>query len=193
MRKIILLFLFSCWMVFSSSAQEESEPKSIPISISYFGQSAIHPGIKVGTAFKLKSWSASKGEKVKLRDLVVQPQFAIYTRVGYNTNYYFLTDLGYRMQTQDKRFYMIFSGGLGYLMQSEHLGFSVDLGSGDHTNKNREFRGYFIPTVSYELGGNIKPKLGWFTKVAMGRQFSGAKENSSVLFLDVGVKIKLKM
>lgn len=172
--------------------QSFSQEKEIPISLAYFGNFAIQPGVKVGTELDFKYWE--KESSPKIQKLFISPQFAVFTRVRKNTNYFFNVNIGYKRQNKERKLYQSFSLGLGYLLQNELLSFSVNLGSGDITDKNKELRHYFLPTINYELGGYIgqKRNFGWYSQYSLGSKIAPSRESSVVVFLEVGGKLFLR-
>lgn len=188
--KYILTILFLLGIHLHLFAQKENS-----ISVAYFGNFAIQPGLKIGSQFNFKTWEKDKFHKkdtiTKLQKLFVSPQFTIFTRPERNTNYLINVDLGYQFQNKERKLYQAVSLGLGYLLQSELLSFSVNLGSGETSNKNRESRHFFLPTLNYELGGYIgqERKFAWYTKYGLGSKLFGEIESSMLVFLELGAKI----
>ena len=185
---LTLLLLLAAGSLSSALAQT---PGNLTISAGYFGHFAIWPGAKVGLHYDLKQWSKDKPKGVKTTTLFVSPQAGFYTRPRFHTTYLINGEAGIRRQREDKKAYSAFSGGLGYLAQMEIMTITVNL-SGETTGKEREHRGYLVPTLSYEFGRAISPRTGLYAKVSYGTTVSSSREWSGIAFLELGVKFRTK-
>lgn len=92
-----------------------------------------------------------------------------------------------------KNYYSEYAFALGYLSSWETLSLSVNLGTGNISNRDVEQRSYFLPTVSYTFGRDPGTKLGWFSKVSFGREISSAREDAGFFALEVGILYNLKL
>lgn len=169
--------------------------KPTDISIAYYSQFLFQPGITVGISLPTKSWDSEHERKTgtitRTNSLFWSPQVAVFTQPGSHTSYLANVEFGYRRQIQGKGFYHAASVGLGYLTQFDLLSFTVNLGNGNTEAKDRERHGYIMPTLNYEIGGLLNPNLGWYSKLSAGSKFSTEQVSSNVLFVELGVKIKL--
>ncbi len=183
----LVILLFTASML---SAQTES--KGIPVFVGYFGLYAIQPGIKIGTHFDVKEWQMEKAGKIKKQRLFVSPQIGAFTRINNHTSFLLNADFGYKRQKGGRTFYTAYSIGLGYLTEFQKLSSTIDLGSGEVNDTNREASGYFLPAINYEFGQEPNPKLGWYSKFSFGRKISSKKENSAAFMIEVGLKFNIK-
>lgn len=188
--KNILLFLICLFIHIHLSAQQKNE--TIPLHIGYYGAYGIQPGIKVGSVFNLKAWEIEKGDKTKSRHLFISPQIGVFTRPRNHTSLILNTDLGYRITSGTRNFYLSPSLGFGYLMSNQVLSQTIDLGSGETIGKDKEIRNYFLPTANIEFGGQPKNTIGWYSKFSYGRKISSAIEDSTFFALELGIILAIK-
>lgn len=148
----------------------------------------------VGSTFDLKQWEKSTSSEgpVKTYTLFVKPSVGLFTNPGNRTSYTAGTDVGIRRVKSNRKTYSSLMFGIDYLVESELLDLTVDLGSGDITNKNRETRHYILPAISYEFGKAINDRLGWYNKYTLGHKLNGQDQNAMVMFVEVGVNFWLK-
>lgn len=187
---LIFILFFSHYQVFSQMFQER-----VPISVGYFSNFGFQPGVAIGTSFDLKTWEKEKaknqGTVTKVRRFFISPQIGFYSRIGQNSNYLLSVEGGYKRQKKGDRRYVAFSAGLGYLLQSQALSFSVNLGTGEHSNKQRQINHFLLPTANVEFGGGISRTVGWYTKMSLGSKISAKQESQMTLFVGFGVKLYL--
>ena len=188
--KVIMPLLFS---LFSIGAYCQSNEQGLPISIGYFGHYAIQPGVKVGTEITLKTWEKelTKKNKTRLKRLSINPQLAWFTRVNRDANYLLNAEAMYKIGRTDRGFYIAFTAGLGYLLQSKVESFSINLATGEKTNKQRASSHFLMPSLGFEFGGNLNSKLGWYNKYTWGQRFFSSNGNGSTMsiFAELGVKL----
>lgn len=185
MKKSILtlILLFNCLLITA-----QSEMKKLPISISYFGNYLIRPGLKVGTELIIKQWpKQSSSEENESSQLLVRPQLAVYSWPTVHTSFLANADLAYRWNTKGSAVFV----GLGYVRESQIESLSVNLGNGDISNKNRKGQGCFLPTVGYEFGRPLSARTAWFSKVAIGIKLAPEVESSMEGFFELGVSYRL--
>ena len=173
---LLLLFLTS----FSFAQTEEG---GLPVSIAYFGNYIIQPGLKIGTRHTMKQW---QGQASKSQQLLFSPQVGVYTRPGNNTNYVLNLEFGYHRQKAERKRHAVYSIGLAYLLQSNLVSRNVSLGSGDQ-DYTRASEHAFVPTIAYEFGALIKPQWRWYVKTAVGNKFRADQEGAMIIWLDFGL------
>ena len=100
-------------------------------------------------------------------------------------------DFGYRRLKTERRSFSSVSISLGYLMQSQIISVVYNLSDGSIKEKNREQRGFFVPTINYEFGRVINSTLSWYSKYSLGAKFSADIERPMVLFVEAGIKLNL--
>ena len=169
-------------------AQDESRKNNL--SIGYFGSIAYRPGVKIGSQFSLKKWETKMEGYSKLKSFYVSPQIGFYIYPNVHTGYLLNTDVGYKRVKDKTGKYSALSIGLGFLVQSHITERKINLRDGSSEN-TRENRTWFLSTLNYEFGKAINEKIGWYTKFSYGFKLSAVRENSSVLFLEMGMQFNL--
>ncbi|MEM8567435.1 MAG: hypothetical protein AAGF85_13320 [Bacteroidota bacterium] len=191
--RLVILFAAATYLTRGTMAQE----KEIPISLSYSAPYFIQPGFRLGMELAQKRWEAVKERKGKslnvTKSLYIQPQVGFYARPRVHNNWLLNAELGYKRKRNDKKGYSNLSVGLGFVQRSQILSLTVDLSSGEITDKDRETQNYFMPTVNYEMGRIISPKMGWFTKLSLGALMATKQEGHLVLIYELGLKYNLKL
>jgi len=146
MKKIFMVFVLICLFLPSTFGQDK---RTMPINVSYFGESLIHPGIEIGyenTFFKSFNFTVGIGAYIHQRNHV-----GLFVNTGINWRHTF--PIGYSME---------FGLGLGYLHTWEHGGntYIVD-DSGNVSIKSKYGRPNFMPTVKLGLlGWDFQKKAG---------------------------------
>ena len=180
-----MLFL----LTLCSSLWAQSDRGALPVSVSYFGGFAYQPGIKLATEISLVRRQDTENYS---RQWYGSPQLAFYTNPGSDSNYLINFETGIGRQKKDKNTYWSYSIGLGYLMESKIRSFSVNLGTGDKSNKRRASQSFLLPSLNVERGWRTHRPLSWFTKYSVGSTLFGGDENQLMMFLEFGVKFKIK-
>lgn len=188
MKKALILCIFFV-LTCQSIAQTKSE--TIPILVGFMGHAALHPGIKIGTRFNLKSWNREAENLTKVKSLYISPQMGIYTYPNVHTGYLVNADIGYRRIKSHKQKYSAFSIGFGFLNQSQLTNVTVNLNDGSK-DKNRVNWGWFLPTLNYEFGKAINERIGGYGKLSYGYKMSFDRENASTFLIELGVSYTLK-
>ena len=190
-KKLLFTVAISTLVLTGVSGQE----KGVPITIAYWGHYTIQPGFRLGTELTYKQWEVikeRKGAPISIwKSFYLRPQIGFYTRPTVHNNFLVNAEIGYKKQKRLKKNYSSFSLGIGFLRRYQILSHTVDLGSGETTDKDREAYNYFMPTVNYELGRTINTKFGWFTKFTIGTMISAEEESSTVFFQELGLKYYL--
>lgn len=171
--------------------QEKIKDKTIPITVAYFGNYLIQPGLKVGTSIPLKKWEVPKNDFSRVKNLSVSPQLGVFSRIDQDINYLINAEVGLDTKKSNRKVYSSYTIGLGYLIQAQRTSFSINLGSGEADNYQTEIFHFFLPTINYEVGGVISSKLGWYTQFSLGSKLSTVKESSMMLFMEAGMKFYL--
>ena len=166
----------------------------VPITVGYFGPYLIQPGVRVGTWFPIKHWTKTKdgrrGPITRTGSLFAGPQLAFFARPGNHLSVMASGELGYRIQRHDRKVHSAFAVGGGYLAAFQIVTIGVDLSTGDKSN-TREMRHYFVPTLSYALGHDVRPNFGWFLKLSYGQKFSVPIESQAMVMLELGVSFRV--
>ncbi|MBO3698099.1 hypothetical protein [Roseivirga sp. E12] len=182
MKKLILLLLL---VPLSFKAIGQNIGKPTAISFGYYSQFALQPGFKVGTDFIFPA------SDYNVNKWLLSTQIGFFTNIGDDNNLVLNVEVGKRKTSSSKHVYHTFALGIGYRYQAKLNSFSTSLGSGKSSDKERIYKGYFLPTLSYEFGWNTHKKVAWFSKYAVGPTLSTQVESSLAMFLEVGMKISL--
>lgn len=192
--KGLLYTLLLIFLVGSLNAQLTLPTGKKELSLSYFGQTAIRPGVKVGLFLPMKVWSVEKmkrkGMRTKFRFLYIEPQLGFYTRRHFYTTLLANAEIGIHRQWKEKRGYTAYSIGLGYLTMLEVLSYSVDF-SGDISGKEWDRRGFFLPSIGYEIGRKLGSRLTVYSQLTYGMQLSNRFDPSSQIYFELGFKYPL--
>ena len=189
--RIIILLLP---VLYGTNAYSQSSQEGLPIVVGYLGHYAIQPGIKIGTEIPFKTWekerTRKKGNITRVKRFSVNPQLAWFTRINQDANYWLNAEVMYKVRNKERGFYTAFTAGVGYLLQSKVASFSVNLATGEKTNKQRASSHFLLPSLGFELGGNLSSQLGWYNKYTWGQRFFSGNGNGSTMsvFVELGVK-----
>lgn len=188
MKNTFFIFLFS---ISGLLLQAQGDSRNLPISIGYFSQMGWQPGAKIGTELMLKNWEKETENFTKQQSYFLSPQVGFYTWKGNHISYLINADLGYKRFKSHKKKYSAVSIGLGYLLQSQIIEWKVSLSDGSK-EKVRESWGWFLPTVNYEFGKALNEHIGWYSKFSYGLKISAERENSALVFVELGINYHLQ-
>lgn len=153
----------------NKSATDMLQPEKTPISISYYGNLILHPGIKLGLDYHLAGIHKTKIKKRKTKViqklLYTSPSIAFYSHQKSHSGLFISTDLGWR-RYNNKCFYSDISLGLGYYGRI-NAGDTYEIKEGA-AQKRLGMRNYFTPSLSYSIGQSFKVNeklISIFTKV----------------------------
>lgn len=167
----------------------QTETNGFPLSIGYFSQFGFQPGAKISTSFKMKEWNKETGI-IKHKVLFISPQLGFFVRPKNNTNFLMGLNVGIQAQKLEHAFFSAYSIGLNYLYQRQIQSVSVPLGEINPMN-NIQNRSYFLPTINYTLGRNIRPNLNGYIQLEVGQRIGGNIESASIILLGLGLQMKL--
>ncbi len=187
MKKYLLLFfVLSSWHLLAQKKGSNS------VHFGLYGPYFTQPGLNVGASLDLKFWEVqtSTGGN-RLNSIFVSPQTGFFVRPGIHSNYILSADFGYKRQNKNRRVYVATGLGLAYLLRNQTLGTTIDLSNGNTTNKDKEWRSFFLPSVNIEFGKNSQKKAGWYVKSSYGRAFSSRFENAGFFALEFGIRVKI--
>lgn len=182
---VLLIFLFSFFHYHSAKSQ-----KPITFQMGYLGTYAVAPGLNVGASFTLKEWSG-QADINREQSLVLSTDLALLNQLEDRNSFLIHPDLGWKRQKPDRPWYSIYGVGLGYQTENQLETFSVNLGSGAINDLDSRRRHYLVPTVSYEIGRDLKNRLGWYSKMMAGWQLAFDSESSLQLLLELGLKYSI--
>ncbi len=187
MKKIMVLLTL---LVLGNQLIGQTKSKNIPISIGLISHAGWQPGVKIGTQFDLKNWETETEKLTKLKSFYMRPQLGFYIYPNTHIAYLVNADFGYKRVKDINQKYSAFSIGLGFLNQSQITERKVNLSDGN-VEKTRENWAWFLPTLNYEFGKSINEKIGWYSKFSYGFKIASARENTAVIFIELGVNFNL--
>lgn len=131
-RLTIALLFFGATII--SHAQE------IPLNISFFGESAVHPGFRIGTEWILWQKEKSKsrwlfnrqekiGSKTKTKQLIVNSNFRFYNHPNNHYGLMISSDAVFRRIKNRKGYFLEAGIGVGYLRKNYNIE-TYELGTG---------------------------------------------------------------
>jgi len=182
----VLTVLLFCLAAHTCRAQNDG----MQLTAGYYGHVLIQPGIRLGVQLPLQQWAGQQNDGALAESLVLHPQVGMFTRPGVNTSGTISCEAGYQRQRSNRKANSTYAVGMGYQARSEVLGVTVSVGSGEVTDKDREWRHYFMPTISYRYGHTLNQKLGYYAKATTGL-LVGNEESSMLLFTEFGITIHL--
>ena len=190
-RIILVLFIFG---INSQLKAQENPNSSIPISISYWGNHLLHPGLKIGTQNNLLKWDKikerKKGTLIKHKTLVLNPELGIYFQKENHTGVLLNADFGIEVSKNDRKFFRTFSLGLGYFRHFNSGITYVSQNDGSIDEKKHTSRGYFMPSLNYTFGQHFK-SISWFSRLTLASKLKYNTGISLELFFEAGIKFKL--
>ncbi|MBO6516105.1 MAG: hypothetical protein JJ975_06115 [Bacteroidia bacterium] len=182
--------IFTTFFLVLLAAFAQAQPELNKASIGYFSHGGIHPGGKIGAEYVLSEKMKPVSEVERKISLLMNPQIGGFIRENFYTGILVNNELGLQRQRTDRKRYSIYSIGLGYLHFVEVVDYTVNL-QGEITNKTRENRPYFFPSVNYALGRDIGERFGIYGKLTYGMRMTSARENATQLFVEFGMKLGL--
>lgn len=203
-KQIIFCISFLCLNLIGN-AQNKFET-----SLSYFGETGLHPGVKFGFnyAYKQKEKTKYKTKRngTKLQK-GLQHQFLLMGNAGgyhhakYLTNLFVSVESGYRLniirkkENKKRKVYFFESTiGIGYLRYF-HYGTTFETTADGFTKKELGGGNSFMPTSSIGFGTNIPNQkelpIYWFIKPTFFMELPQTSFPVMHLALDVGVRMEL--
>ena len=180
--------------MFSGAVATQAQSDQKAVSLGYYGHGAIRPGLKLSLQIPLKAWATWVERKdstfQKHNHWFIQPQLGAFGRRNFYTSYVANVELGLSRQREGRKWFCAYSVGLGYQARMEITGFTVNF-SGDITDKERERRGYFMPTINYRFGRQLGDCLSLYSTLTYGTTLSTTRENAGIALFELGCTLKL--
>ena len=181
-----LRFFIIC-LLCSGFAYAQDVPDYSPyMNVGYQGNFLIHPGFSVSYDMPIQDLNITTE---KAESLLLQPHVGAFSFIDRNYNILAGADLGVVRTRVKKKGASMVSLGLSYLGESEKTGFTVNLGSSDRSNVQREWRHYFLPTLNYEWSTKMGKKNRFFTKLRWGYALNFEREAEMYLLVALGLKL----
>lgn len=203
-KRIIFCLILLCLNLIGT-AQNKWEA-----SLSYFGETGLHPGAKVGLNYTYQQKDKSK-IKTKRNGIQVQKgvshQFLLMSNAGgyhhskYLTNLFVSVESGYRLsfwrQKENKKrkvYFLESTIGAGYLKYF-HYGTTFETDGDTFQEKKLGGGNSFMPTSSFGFGMNIPNKkdlpIYWFAKPTFFMEIPQTSFPVMHLAIDIGVRVGL--
>lgn len=180
---ILGILLLSLFQLSAQNLQESST-----LSIAYWGQFAYQPGAKISLSIPHRRWQNNRSQKKVFSNY----QVGFYTNPETESGYLAGVELGIQSSPQGKTRFQAISVGAAYLLQSDVIGFSVDLATGETGKKDRKTDHLFLPTINYQFGNQLGERASWYSKVSLGSKLSNQLESEMVVFLELGLQFSLQ-
>ncbi|MEO0728501.1 MAG: hypothetical protein AAFZ63_28430 [Bacteroidota bacterium] len=175
---LLLLFL-TCYGL---SAQSQAE--GLRIATGYFASFGVQPGGSISLDIPIGSFSKA---------YVLRPQVAVFTNPG--NHYSVLTMVAmnrqWNKQKKERLRYHRLGLGLGYGLQFEQVGLSVNLGSGEVDARDRVEYSYLFPHLTYGYGRWLGSCWGMYAQLSVGQQLGKDSKGSALLNTELGVFYQL--
>jgi len=181
----LVLFLVSA---FHLSAQNT-------LSVGYLGHVFIRPGVTLGLEIPLKTLEREKMdgevEAVKTRQFFVRPSVGTFTRSRFYTSTLLDVAGGWNWNKSTSKFGSSLSFGFGVLAQNEVIRIQTNF-KGDITERDKELRGYFLPSIKYSLHKKLSENIGLYTQWSYGMKLSPTRVRSAIFFMELGFRYSLQ-
>lgn len=168
------------------------------ISVAYYGEMVIHPGLKLSADFNIKEWDKTKttkkhSSKTINRSLILSPALGFFYHQNYQTGLFFMLELKYRRQNQRGVFFG-FGIGLGYLRTFIPNTYEVD-GSGE-INQTTAGYNYFASNYFISFGKDLSIRknipLACFIKPQFMYAIPNFPNGTGYFALELGISYRFK-
>jgi hypothetical protein len=177
MKKVLYFTLF-LGLLYTAWGQN-TNPQQLSLNLSYFGETVIHPGIKVGLSYTFwekeksrKHWFKGRqgrlGPKIRKHQFLVGANVAFYNHANNHTGIQQDINFGWQ-RTNMRRGTMIGAQlGLGYQARFYNIP-TLELGENGEPNQIAAAgRGHFAPSISVLWGKDLRVKgdkpISWYIK-----------------------------
>ncbi len=182
-----LLRIYILFFVFIVSSSVVAQKRDVEWLVGYFAPYLSNVGGTVGCTFDLKEL----GRDSKKQKLQLSTQLSYFAQADVSQNLLLNSELVYRWNKQNQRFFLTYSLGAGYLLSFQRQEGTLNLGTGEIDYRNETLH-YFLPTLNMGLGVAPKKCLGFYTKATYGRKLSTQNANAAFLGITIGLILKIK-
>lgn len=183
------LLLFSVVML-SLSLKAQLEDPVVPLRVSFFAPYVVSPGVNLGTSFDLINREEDPQEQYRTTSYFsIRPEIGYFVYPGVHRNLIMETNLCYTIKKTTGRSYFTPALGLAYLLTTEDVEGSVNLGSGNIEHETATHHA-FLPTLNLEAGLMPKRYVGYFVNTFYGYRMGGQRPNATLLGLEIGLIIR---
>lgn len=192
----LLIMIFLSVMGIKESEGQTSRVERF--SISYLGEMATHPGVKVGFDYCLRDWSKVKGagkprEREISKEILVSPALGYYFHRRYQSGLFFMPELIYS-RMNPKGLYYDFGLGVGYLRTMTYHSYKVD--EEGNMDKSIASFGHLSSSVSVAIGKDLSVKrtipIALFVKPQFMYAVPNFNNGTTYFLFQIGVKYKFK-
>lgn len=180
-----------------------TETQGQNVSLSYFGESAINPGLKAGYEYTLGTKEKTKprwlfnrndklGAKVNTKEAFVTGNLGFYNVANSYSALFLTSEFGVRRTRHRRGFFMESSIGLGYQQRIYNID-TYQLGSGTEPDKlGLAGQAQFLTTFSLGFGRNLSYRrdipFSWFVKPTVMLATPQAHTSIPTVALELGVR-----
>jgi hypothetical protein len=181
-----LLLIIAC----SLSAQKW---RPTEISVSYFGETITHPGIRAGVSYKLKNWHKHVVKKNKAtvihKGVLLQPSVGLFYHSNYQTGLFVLPELSL-IRKKENGSYRSIGLGAGYLQTV--LPNVYELNAGEEIVKVNGRNHHFLTSVSFQYGRNVNfTPLSVYVKPQLLMAIPNTAGSMQYIALEIGIQYRL--
>lgn len=186
---IVLLILFTTTEI---SAQIK---KPTAISVSYFGETITHPGLKIGLDYELKSWDRNKKkstQKIISKSIILSSNIGFYFHKDYQTGAFALPELSYSRKNQKGNFRSI---GLGVGYMRTFIPNVYEVNTANEIKRTIAGNNYFLSTCFVAFGKDLSVKysipMGVYIKPQIMYALPNYPNGVTYFALEIGINYKL--
>lgn len=199
MKYITFFFLFTLATgVLGQKKQFNREfevPSKTPIYISYFGNMAVHPGVKVGFeyTFFLKEKTKEKRNKIKTirKTLILSPNISFYSHLNSHQGLLVSADLLWRRYTKRLYFFDVSLGLGNYTRFNSGVTYEVtSVGVTEIKNANRN---YISASFSSSMGKRLRVIKSFPSDLFLKNTYHIHTNFNSAIGNDISFEIGLRM
>ncbi len=204
MKKLLLSLL--CLGLLPALYGQPTHPGDWALNVSYFGETGIHPGLKVGLSHTLwekekhhKRWFKGRqnrlGPKVKMYQLFGGANLAVYSHPNNHTGVLPNLEVGWKRINMRRGSFFGAQLGIGYLRRFYNVA-TYELGEGGEPDKvSAAGRGMFVPSFAFLWGKDLSVKgktpISWHIKPTVMMLAPYNHTNVFSFALELGVSYRL--
>jgi len=191
--KYLILFV----LLISSTLLNAQIRNPNSISVSYFGESITHPGLKIGIGYQLKSWDKTKesknaSSKIINKSFDLTPSIGFFYHKDYQTGLFILPEISYARKNAKGNF-IAFGLGAGYMRTS--IPNVHEINSSNEIESTSGGSNYFATNYFISFGKDLSTKHNTPLDIFLKPQIMYALPNYSTgiayFAIELGVSYKL--
>lgn len=192
--RILSLFVFT--LIVSNCLAQFKNLESV--SISYYGEMIIHPGVKICADYNLKEWDKTKitkkdSSKTINKSLLISPAFGFFYHKRYQTGLSIIPECKYKKRNKKGGFYEL-GIGLGYFRS--FIPNTYEVNSSGEVNKTIAGHNYFASNYFVSFGKDLSVKknlpIAYFIKPQFIYTVPNFPSGTGYFALELGISYSLK-